>query len=101
MRVPIQILRAARTWAEQHQHQSPDDRMLEIVYAAGMLAAGQSELRVYEGFSIHAVESGVAELWCECGDVQKNVAADDLAEINRRAFVHLVNQHPEKLGIKE
>ena len=32
---PIEVLRAAREWAEQHRHPQPDDRMLAIVYAAG------------------------------------------------------------------
>lgn len=38
---PIEVLRAAREWAAEHNHQTPDDRMLAIVYAAGV-AAGRT-----------------------------------------------------------
>lgn len=37
--VPMSVFRAARDWAEVHGHQSPDDRLVALVFAAGRAQA--------------------------------------------------------------
>lgn len=43
---PIEVLRAAREWAAEHRHQIPDDRLIELAFAAGLsagVAAGRKQ----------------------------------------------------------
>jgi hypothetical protein len=42
--VPIEVLRAAREWATRHRHAVPDDRLIELAFAAGLSAGQAAEL---------------------------------------------------------
>lgn len=83
MSAPIEVKRAAREWAEQHGHQTPDDRLVDLVYEAGR-AGLALEIRDELAASIADPDVSSGEAIWEQGGYQNGLrAAAEMAEGDR------------------
>lgn len=82
MSAPIEVRRVARDWAEQHGHQPPDDRLVNLVY---VLARADAATEIRDALASDIADPDVASgeaIWEQGGYRNGLRYAAEIAEVD-------------------